>query len=89
MGVDAHENASPPGDNAHDEATLTRLKNLFHSVGGRDVRIAASDDEPFAAPDALRDVLSAATDALARGESVTLAPLQPEISVSQKDSSMT
>jgi len=34
-------------------------------------------------PDVLRDVLSEATDALARGEAVTLAPLQPEISVSQ------
>jgi len=83
MVVDSHENASPPGDNAREEATLARLKNLLHSVRGRDLRLVASDSGSLAMPDALCDVLSAATDALARGESVTLAPLQPEISVSQ------
>ncbi len=83
MAVNPHENASPPADNTRDEATLAQLKKLLHSVRGRDLRLITLDGESLAMPDVLRDVLSEATDALARGEAVTLAPLQPEISVSQ------
>jgi len=83
VAVNPHENASPPADNTRDEATLAQLKKLLHSVRGRDLRLITLDGESLAMPDVLRDVLSEATDALARGEAVTLAPLQPEISVSQ------
>jgi len=83
VAVNPHENASPPADNTRDEATLAQLKKLLHSVRGRDLRLITLDGESLAMPDVLRDVLSEATDALARGVAVTLAPLQPEISVSQ------
>jgi excisionase family DNA binding protein len=77
--ADARE-STPVVADARDQAELARVIALLATASNGEVRLVTPAGESLPLPEALRRVLAAAADVLARGEAVTLVPKPADLS---------
>jgi excisionase family DNA binding protein len=80
IAADARESTPPVVGDAHDQAEFVRLIALLATASNGEIRLVTAAGESLPLPEALRRVLTAAADVLARGKAVRLVPMPPDLS---------